>query len=775
MIKIICDQFGLHPVCEDDFIVKEDIHYEEALNRLKTSQDKTPINIVVKNPALFHWFDAPAKKFTCQIVNLDPIAELKKLFNHSTIIASLKQHPEWIIELGLLEKATRETIIPNEHMSIWLKRILLGPAWKSSELLNDSDMADLFNWLVTHDEQGLHPLARTLLFDQIQVWGKRHPEKADLFRWLGEAPFLRAKFVIWEQAVHQYPPNRIAEWFQHDDIWYTLNLLPGRKQYLPAMNLQVQLPEGIAVFIRTFLEEEWLRSPQDSLAVMTGRLDVERGFLLQKLKSFLHQGTALEQDVYDKIGQLQEFPEAVTLARQLVPIQNPSSVTDAASVETIQEWLRDEYLPFYRSCALLNKLELTGPYVEEFEHWMKKNYPGMLINGTGMAYPQIYQLKSRLADGPILLYVFDGLDYLSAQDEFLPALELSGAYPEADVVPYLTFLPTETFVAKPTLVCGLMNSQIPPERPDASFYRKLLQDSLGLAENEIRSATDKDATLDELIQERAKAYLFLDNQLDRDYLHTGLSPYVRGKKYSIHLKKQAGAIVEAVKFIKERYNTNLLVSICSDHGYTELPQSVPVINIQSTKRMKTRSMFSADITPTADETNRDDIWRLKVGMFGLNEEMAIPSGYGCFGKRPKGASHGGCTPQEVAVPWFSVTFQKPESAKAPIVTIEGEIFRRRKENQVMVTISNLNSYPISIVEVAIDGLEITTPFPLRIAQQQIGKINASFNATTANETMLEFKGFCTFTQRHGKETVEILSKVETKGAMVNEFDDEFEV
>jgi hypothetical protein len=93
----------------------------------------------------------------------------------------------------------------------------------------------------------------------------------------------------------------------------------------------------------------------------------------------------------------------------------------------------------------------------------------------------------------------------------------------------------------------------------------------------------------------------------------------------------------------------------------------------------------------------------------------------------------------------------------------------------MVTISNLNCYSVSIVELAIDGLAISTSFPVRIAQQQIGKISASFNATTVNETMLEFKGICTFTHRHGKEKVKILSKVETKGAMVNEFDDEFEV
>ncbi len=793
MGKIICDQFGIHHACEGDFIVTEADHYEDALNRLKKLQvqisqdiEQAEQNIVVRNPALFHWFDAPAKQFDCQIIKLDPVSELKKLLNQNTITDSLKQHPEWIIDLELLKKATTDRMMPNEHISMWIKRVLLGSVWQYEKLYdlggqpgNESQISHLFNWLATHDEHDLHPLARTLIFEQLQTWGHSHPEKTEMFQWLRAAPFLRAKFVIWEQSLHQYPPNQVARWFQHDNIWYTLNLLPGRKQSIPEMNLQIQLPESVAVFIRTFLEEEWNRSPQEALSFMTGLLDAERVFLLQKLHFHLHQGVPLEKEIYHKISQLNQFPEVIALASQLIPIQSPSSLSDTASVETVQEWMRDQYLPFYRSCALLKKLELTIPYVNEFEHWMKEKYPDLLISGSGMAYLQIYQLKSRLPDGPVLLYLFDGMDYLSAKEKLLPALESMGAYPENDVIPYLAFLPTETFIAKPTLVCGLMNSQIMLEQPDALFYRKLLKDSLGVAEDEIRSATDKDATLEELIQEPAKVYLFLDNQLDRDYLHVGLSPYVRWKKYSAHIKKQAGAIVDAAKFIKEQYNKNLFVSICSDHGYTEFPLSVPIINAQPGGKTKTRSMLFADIPPTADETDRGNIWRLNAGLFGLNEDMAIPSGYGCFGKRPKGASHGGCTPQEVAVPWFSLTFQKPEPAKAPIITIEGEIFRRRKENSLIVTISNINNYPLSITNVAIESqtgeFEILTSFPLRIEQQQITKLQASFNAIKANDIILEFKVFCTFAQRHGKETIEILSKLETIGAMMNEFDDEFEL
>ncbi|MBF0303405.1 MAG: hypothetical protein HQK73_10210 [Desulfamplus sp.] len=849
MTKIICDQFGIYSSSKLDFVVKETVHYETALNLIKRWQEEiiknnlyqnneelspnsniqnsnieqSDCNIVVRNPAIFHWFDSPARQFDCQIIKLNPVTELKKLIKQSNIPANLNKNPQWILELSLLDKAKNQAILPNENSLMWLQRVLIGEIWQYENLDKnnnfDFNISNLIYWLSTHKKSNLHTFIGTLILDQLEVWGKNHPDKADLFKWLADDPFFRAKLIIWEQYLHKYPQNQIAKWFQHDNIWYTLNLLPNRKKFVPSIdnflkelqfksqqefeqinqqklkciiNHKPQLPESIALFVRNFLEEEWSRSPQEALSFINGHLEIERQFLLQKLNSHLQNGIALEKDVYDKIVEINNsdrveisnsdrFTDLIDLADQLIPAKEPSLINPYDSIDKIQQWLKDEYLPFYRSCALLKKLDLTIPYIDSFQEWLKNNYPNLLISGKGMAYSQIYQLKRRLeekSESSFLIYLFDGLDYLSAKEELIPAFKSMGAYLENDPLPYLAFLPTETFISKPTLVCGLINSQIPPEQPDALFYRQLLQDSLELNQDEIRSATDKDATIQELIQEPAKVYLFLDNQLDREYLHSGLSPYIRLKKYASHLKKQARAIVEAAEFIKNQYNKNLIVSICSDHGYTELPQTVPIINIESTKKIKNRSVLSSDII-----TNT---WKLKSGIFGLNEDMAIPLRYGCFEKRPKGAAHGGCTPQEVAVPWFSITFQKPEQVKPPIITIEGEIFRRRKENLLFIIISNSNSCSISIIDLEIENqaglVETLTPLPVQIDEKQIIKLQASFNAATVNDTQIQFRGFCTFapaghstlTRGNEKSKIEIQLTVETKGSMTDEFDDDFE-
>ncbi len=815
MTKIICDKFGIYSACEEDFIVKEAIDYENALNLMKQLKDEITYNeaihnkeepehnklqpernIVVRNPAIFHWFDSPARQFDCQIIKLNPVTELKKLIKQSNIPANLNKNPQWILELSLLDKAKNQSILHNENSLRWLQRVLIGEVWQYENLDTNNDfdfnISNLISWLSIHKTNNLHPFIETLIINQLTVWGENHPDKADLFKWLVHDPFSRSKMIIWEQYLDRYPLNKIAGWFQHDNIWHTLNLLPNRKKYISLIHKPLQLPENISIFVKEFLEEQWNISPIDALSFINANLEVERIFLANKLRFYLHQGISLGKDVYDKIVEISDkhkLIDLIDLAKQLIPAKEPSLIDPYDSIERIQQWLKNEYLPFYRSSALLKKLEQTTPYIDTFQEWLKINYPDMLISGKAMAYSQIYKLKPKSAESPILIYLCDGLDYLSAEEELLPDFESMGAYCENALLPHFAFLPTETFIAKPTVVCGLLNSQIPQEQPDSLFYHKLLQSALGLNEDDIRSATDKDASIQELIQEPARVYLFLDNQLDREYLHSGLSPYIRIKKYAAHLKKQAKAIIDANKFIKKQYDKDLLVLICSDHGYTELPQNLDIINIESTSKTKTRSIFYSDIVSTSDsptnnvkyigdKINNKNMWRLKAGLFGLNKDMVVPDGYKCFFKRPKGAVHGGATPQEIAVPWFLINFQKQESAKAPIISIQGEIFRRRKENELIVTIANINNYQISIVDIIIKAqteiMDFQTQFPFQIEQQEFIKLKASFNAVKVNDMVIEFNTSCYFSCKYGEATIEKTIPLETKGSMVDDFDDEFE-
>jgi hypothetical protein len=65
------------------------------------------------------------------------------------------------------------------------------------------------------------------------------------------------------------------------------------------------LPPAIANFVRAFLIETWeKRSPMDSLSYLSGRLDVEITFLLERLRLLLQQGESIQQVFHDKLTQV---------------------------------------------------------------------------------------------------------------------------------------------------------------------------------------------------------------------------------------------------------------------------------------------------------------------------------------------------------------------------------------------------------------------------------------------------------------------------------------
>jgi hypothetical protein len=542
---------------------------------------------------------------------------------------------------------------------------------------------------------------------------------------------------------------------------------------MPEIKFNGRLPGSIEIFLKAFLEETWAQSPEKALDYISGRLEVEKVFLAEALRKRLNEGAAIDKAFFDRIAEFKAFPEIKDLASQLLPPSSPTFPKIEYTVFEMQNWLSSEYLPFYHSCSLLNTVELTRAYVELFEQWLKKNYTSMLINGNGMAYRQLRDMREKVKDAPILIVLFDGLDFFNAKNQILPILKEKGLHPTSRPLPYFSFLPSETFIAKPAVISGKMKSQIPDESPGASFYRELLQQAFHLPPDMVRAATDKEMGLKELVVERASVYLYLDNQLDREYLHAVFKPYFRQKKYIEHVKKQAEEIAEATDVIKELYHDEPLVVICSDHGHTVLPSSVEVIETGMAEKSKPRSLFISKINKS--KLNLESIWILQQELFGLNEEMAIPSTYKCFDRRPKGATHGGATPQELSVPWFVLSQRSEQELQNINMIIEGEIHRRKRDNIVYLVVSNPNDYSVMLLDCQLKNLDIEGKLPLELPKKGVGKISASIDASEIGENTVEISGSCSVRSKTEEREFDVNIIVQTTGAMKDEFDDEFEI
>ncbi|MCK5097821.1 MAG: hypothetical protein KAR45_06935, partial [Desulfobacteraceae bacterium] len=517
MIEIIYDQYGLYSDDDFDNLITETSQYEGELNKIKDCMEKgESYRVIVRIPVVFKWLDA-AIKYGAKKQIIDPVIMLADKLGLQVMPEYLKNNPYWVIELGLIKKC-EETSIHGTSADNWLKRIMIGEAWTKNEPRSTTDLSRIFNLLINTRESDLHELEKYLINDCLIFWSNNKLDTAELFSWLKDNPFARAKYIIWEQLLSLFPEDKISAWLQQDNVWYELTLFLNRHK-LPRLDLLTQLPESITSFARSFLDEEWRISSENALSFISGTMEFEKFFLMEKLRKQLHDEVAINNFIYTKLIEFKNFPGVTALANQLHPVNKPTELSMDYSIHDIQKWLDNEYLPFYNSCALLGMVDLTKPYIQQFESWLKLHYTDMLF-GKGMAYSKIAQLKELVTAGePVLMIVFDGLDYICARDELMPALQNYGFYPSNEMAPYLSFLPTQTYIAKPTLVAGKMKSQIPDEQPNATFYKKLLQDYLGIPENDIRSKTDRDGSLLELIQETADVYLYLDNHLDQEFLH----------------------------------------------------------------------------------------------------------------------------------------------------------------------------------------------------------------------------------------------------------------
>ncbi len=771
MIEIICDQYEFHASEDCDNLITEPFEFEGTLEIIKRHAEKgESLKIVVRNPALFDWFDA-ACKYGAKKQIIDPVIMLADKLELQVMPEYLKNNPHWVVELGLIKKC-EGTPIHGTSADNWLKRIMIGEVWTKNEPSSTTDLIRIFKFLIKTSESDLHELEKYLISDCLICWSNNKLDSAELFSWLKDNPFTRAKYIIWEQLLSLFPEDKISAWLQQDNVWYELTLFLNRHK-LPRFDLLTQLPESITSFARSFLDEEWRISPENALSFISGTMEFEKIFLMEKLRKRLHDEVAINNFIYTKLLEFKNFSGVTALAHQLHPVNKPTELSMDCSIHDIQKWLDNEYLPFYNSCALLGMVDQTEPYIKSFESWLAQHYTDMLF-GKGMAYSKIAQLKELVTAGePVLMIVFDGLDYICARDELIPMLQNNGFYPSTDMVPYFSFLPTQTYIAKPTLVTGKMKSQIPDEQPNATFYKKLLQDYLGIPENDIRSKTDRDGSLLELIQEPAAVYLYLDNHLDQELLHRNYRQYIRRKKYGEYIQKQANEIAQCLKDFKEMYGKSLQVIISSDHGYTVIPKTSEIIDVPLTKSGKTRTLIAAEIEKQK-EIEQDKIWELNSDLYGLNDTMIIPKGYACFNKRPKGATHGGCSPQEMAVPWFIINKNKPVPPIELNFTIEGDIFRKRAENSLTITILNPNPYKVIFVEMDIEGMDTNSNLPKMINANTIEKIYFNYDASVVVENNAKFPISYCFNSMAGEMKNKLTITAPTTGAMTTEFDDDFD-
>ena len=249
MIEIICDQYEFYAPEDCDNLITEPFEFEGTLEIIKRHSEKgDSLKIIVRNPALFDWFDA-ARKYGAKKKIIDPVIMLADKLGLQVMPEYLKNNPYWVVELGLIKKC-EETPIHGASADNWLKRIMIGEAWTKNEPRSTTDLSRIFNFLINTRESDLHELEKYLISDCLICWSNNKLDSAELFSWLKDNPFTRAKYIVWEQLLSLFPEDKISAWLQQDNVWYELTSFLNRHK-LPRLDLLTQLPESITSFARS--------------------------------------------------------------------------------------------------------------------------------------------------------------------------------------------------------------------------------------------------------------------------------------------------------------------------------------------------------------------------------------------------------------------------------------------------------------------------------------------------------------------------------------------
>jgi hypothetical protein len=459
----------------------------------------------------------------------------------------------------------------------------------------------------------------------------------------------------------------------------------------------------------------------------------------------------------------------ISLADELSHTCSPASIGPDTTWSDVHAWLLDEYFPFYRRATVLRATDSMSPGTSAFEEWLLANYPELTRRDDCLAHTLIRALSAALAKGSVLLVVVDGLGGQWA-DTVAGALGRSGLAVEP-VQLRLSVVPTLTDTAKTAMLRGQMPNQFEWVQSGATAYRDLLVRALGLTENRVHLATDRDSSLEELAEKEGDVYAFLSNGFDEGFVHKPLPPLVRWERVRRFVDELGEGATEAAQAIERRAGRPTTVVIVGDHGATEVSAAEgSAISVSEGCRVTHGRVLLA-----APETLAEGTAYLDPGRFLLPDGVAVARGYRYFGDKPRGLTHGGITPQEVAVPFIFASTAEPRPVGDLIVSVLGTVARGRADNDIQVLVLNPNQE-----QARVTGLRLRlvrwvseTVFRLRPAEER--RLAAYLDGSEVRSGEVELTGTLEWSHAGRTRTQEIRQVMCTTGAAVSDtrFEDMF--
>ncbi len=786
VVRLLIDPFGTQEGAAI-YHVSSQADYVAACRAIDQALvDERRLEIAVHNKAMASWFDGYRQSPLVTVEICDPCQMLASALRVDVedLPSEIKDDPKVIVSASLLRCAEVNPRKQEQDVVSWLLGHIFGGLWSKTTIDSAQDVTELVSALATAAPVGMVCGAlEALRKKRVEEWQRRSVH-ANLVRWVFAGdPRRRAETLLLCRAIWGYPPETRQRALEFEGRWAELCQLPELSSVMQAISLDscvgIHVPAGYSRTVRDFLTHALAEHSFPATAgFLSGCLEDERTVIL----AYLAENAELVDDTWaDALHKaVRTFSRGagskgmVEFLHRLQPVSPPTPIRSTDDWTRVSSWAEYEYLPFWAWCSATRRLHRTTSSVDQFQEWLLVNYDALTRTEAFAPYALRMILKELLGRLTTLLVIADGLPWVYGAS--LSSLLGERGINHVSQRTCLTTIPSLTDVAKRSLVCGQLPGQIGGAGDSERGYGEHLASMLGLQAGELVCATSMDSSLTDMMRRRGQAYLYLYNEIDRQLIHAPLSHEVRHARVQSSLAELASDIAAARQEFQNTRGEELAIVVASDHGFTDIPRESPQVTIPdndgweiSHGRIAHREGLSEVVVPDA----------VLVGpsmLGGLAVSFIVPKGYAYLETRPRGATHGGLTPQEMVVPMLIVR-TSVEAYRPVEVAVNGAIRRGRSDNPVTIQLVNGNRQPLTVRHIGLDFVSLSLPRQLIIPPDSVVELRATLDARSIREDQMRLTGEVVVELQGRCEATHILQTVRTIGAAVidRSFEEDFDV
>jgi hypothetical protein len=494
------------------------------------------------------------------------------------------------------------------------------------------------------------------------------------------------------------------------------------------------------------------RDMSQAVRLMSGLADTELSIFEKWARENVSDlTTAFLANARERFSSLPQSKTALKQLERLIPPTVPDMPDFTWSVEEWLYWATEKYIPYFAWIIRNQQQRDTQMELANcFADWLFTTYPKFLFDHnapfiTNHKHQVLESFSSNRAD-VVLWFIIDGLTWW--QGKRFSNICAERGLGITQLTPTLSALPSITSISKRALVQGSLNPT-PSTQPIAQLLENLLIRDIRHAHVYTQHYEMEMAMRVDL---KSGLYVLFYNALDHQSHES--RGFTDDQSIDGHLHLIAHLIEEGFQqCLKQGLTAKAFVS--SDHGSTLLPPHCTVLSVPNFahtfegedtledevpdkgQKMYQRTRVCAIEREPGDislKQAEQDWYLLRKNTFNLSQDFLIPKGYVAVGRRPKGWTHGGATPEETVMAFIELQ-PSPLQISAPTIQIEGHLTPHRT-NLLKIILTNPNALPLKKVQLVILDTSVNVRLDtIQPASQSVCEIEAQ-PATSKGSTQV---------------------------------------